>query len=297
MPIRFYAPKYWLTWLGIFLFYCFCKLPYSVAVHVSGWLGYHILKGSRKEKVIQKNIQLCFPELDLADQEAIVEKTMWSFGMSLYEMGLAWWASDHRFFSRTEIRGVEHYKNAAAQNKGVLVLAQHFYPLEVAGRLFSRVARFSIMQQIVKNELFGEFRKKKTIRFNDSFPVSARAMFKMIKQKRSIVYFPDLNHKQEKGHVFAPFFEIPAATTSATSVFLKRSDMPVVPVTIYREQGQYILEFMPAIENFPTGDATQDAAVINKVIEELVRQHPDQYMWHLKRFKTRPMGEPDLYNI
>ena len=295
--IKFYAPKYWPTWLGIFVFYLFCKLPYALGMALSGWLGYRILKRNRKENIIRKNIELCFPELSSDDREVIVNKTMQSFGMSLYEMGMAWWASDKKFFSRTQIRGLEHYQNAVAKDKGVLVLAQHFYSLEIAGRLFSRIGRFSIMQQIIKNKLLDAFRKRKTTRFNDSFPVSARTMFKKIKQKKSIIYFPDLNYMQEQGRVFAPFFSISAATTSSISVFVKYSGMPVVPVTIYRESGCYVVEFLPEVENLTAGDAVEDAAIINKVVEERVRLHPEQYMWHLKRFKTRPQGEPDLYNV
>jgi KDO2-lipid IV(A) lauroyltransferase len=31
------------------------------------------------------------------------------------------------------------------------------------------------------------------------------------------------------------------------------------------------------------------------VVEHLIRQQPEQYLWVHRRFKTRPEGEPDLY--
>jgi KDO2-lipid IV(A) lauroyltransferase len=51
----------------------------------------------------------------------------------------------------------------------------------------------------------------------------------------------------------------------------------------------------PPLENFPTGDPVADATRMNWEIEAWVREMPEQYMWSYRRFKTRPKGEPSLY--
>ena len=43
-----------------------------------------------------------------------------------------------------------------------------------------------------------------------------------------------------------------------------------------------------------TGDTPMGAA-INQGIEYCVREHPEQYQWNYRRFKTRPAGEAGLY--
>jgi KDO2-lipid IV(A) lauroyltransferase len=49
------------------------------------------------------------------------------------------------------------------------------------------------------------------------------------------------------------------------------------------------------MEDFPTGDAVEDARRMNEAVEALVRFAPENYMWTLKRFRTRPPGEPKVY--
>ena len=57
-----------------------------------------------------------------------------------------------------------------------------------------------------------------------------------------------------------------------------------------------VLWFSPVVEDFPSGDDQADAQRMNALLEAQVRLHPEQYLWLHKRFKTRPEGEPSLYD-
>ena len=60
----------------------------------------------------------------------------------------------------------------------------------------------------------------------------------------------------------------------------------------------YTIKFMPGLEDFPSGDDTQDITRMNKQLEHMVMAAPEQYLWMHKRFKTRPNpDEPSLYDF
>jgi KDO2-lipid IV(A) lauroyltransferase len=47
--------------------------------------------------------------------------------------------------------------------------------------------------------------------------------------------------------------------------------------------------------DFPTDDPQADTALMNQRLEGLIDAMPAQYFWVHKRFKTRPVGAPEIY--
>jgi len=89
---------------------------------------------------------------------------------------------------------------------------------------------------------------------------------------------------------------VPAATVTALSRIARLTEALVVPcIARERAWGRYQIEFLPALENFPSDDAAADVGRMNAVIEAEVRKTPAQYLWIHRRFKTRPPRERSLY--
>jgi Kdo2-lipid IVA lauroyltransferase/acyltransferase len=95
-----------------------------------------------------------------------------------------------------------------------------------------------------------------------------------------------------------PFFGHPAATLLAPSRMALSLNMVVQPVVaeiLPAGQG-WRVHFMPPWTDWPSADPLADAERMNAFIEGQIRLLPAQYLWVHKRFKTRPAGEPPIYD-
>jgi lauroyl/myristoyl acyltransferase len=88
-----------------------------------------------------------------------------------------------------------------------------------------------------------------------------------------------------------------AGTVAATSKFAKLGKALVVPFTQQRlaDGSGYRLVIHPPLTDFPGESDEVDCLRINQWVEASVRECPEQYLWTHRRFKSRPPGEPKLY--
>ena len=66
--------------------------------------------------------------------------------------------------------------------------------------------------------------------------------------------------------------------------------------------GRYTIKFLPPLDPVRTGDTRQDIAentrLFNRVLEDIVREQPESWLWGHKRWKYQPPGNPqDLYAL
>jgi Kdo2-lipid IVA lauroyltransferase/acyltransferase len=294
-------PRYWLTWLGLGIFYLLVLLPYPV-IHVMGTsLGRFSMRFlKRRKQITQRNLELCFPDMPQAERDELIVKNFESVGMGLFETGMAWFWPNWRIARWCSVSGLEHIQQARDEGKGVLLIGLHFLTLELGARIFGiynpgiGVYRPHDNKAMDWMQTWGRMRSNKAMLDRKDL----KGMIRSLKQGEIIWYAPDHDYGS-RSSVFVPFFAVSqAATTTGTYLLVRTSKPAIIPFTPLRLPGGkgYQLILQPAVENFPLDNDVEAAAFMNKVVEKEIALATDQYMWLHRRFKTRPEGAPSLYD-
>ena len=298
--LDFLAPRFWPTWLlfGFMRLVIWLPFPWQMTVgNLIGRLSYHLVRGRRR--IAEVNIRLCFTDVDTALVDELVKTHFLSVGKGIVETALCWWGQESQLHRKRILLGAEHLQRGLAQGKGVILLSAHFTTLELGGRLLALDTPFHVLYRQHKNPLFETvMRRARQRRFEKAIPRNnTRALLASLKDNMPVWYAPDQNHAGPQA-VFVPFFGIPASTLAATSRIAKISGAPVVPFFQMRLPGNqgYLVMLCPALADFPGHDAETDTARINRLLETVIREMPEQYLWIHRRFKTRPQGEPCPYS-
>ena len=296
-------PRFWPLWFLFVVWWLSVQLPYPLLILMGRGIGRLLLIfGTSRRLITQRNLELCFPELSERDRKKILVESFESGGIAFFEMGMAWWWPNWRLKKLCHVSGLEQMKNLKGQ--GAVLLGMHFTTLDMGGTGLSLYQSYGSMYRTHGNPLFDyvQRRGRSRERFVSEealviFPrEDLRTMVRLLKQGKLVWYAPDQDYGKRHS-VFAPFFGIPAATITATAKLVQMGNAVVLPFTHKRlpENKGYQITIHPPLENYPTGDDIKDAARINEVIEQQVRQNPGQYLWAHRRFKSQPEGVPNRY--
>ncbi|MBI5448488.1 MAG: lipid A biosynthesis lauroyl acyltransferase [Gammaproteobacteria bacterium] len=272
--------------------------PYPTLLTLGRSLGTLLMqfKGKMYHTTL-KNLQLCFPELNKKQRQLLLKKTYQSLGMAVIEMLMSWWLPNKKIDTRLTVHN-RTYLDQALKTHGVILLSPHFNTLELVGRLLTLHVDFAVMYRPQKISLLDKIIRHYRSRYYSHIIArdDVRQMVKTLKNKQIVWYAPDGDHGL-KYSVFAPFFGVPAATLTATSRIARMGHAKVIPCYFYRRADStgYDLYLHPPLEDFPSASPVADATRINKLLEQAIRVHPEQYIWSYKRFKTRPAGEKRFY--
>ncbi len=274
-------------------------LPWNTAVAMGARLGLlgHWPVGIRRT-VVREQIAFAFPELSQADVERIARASYISLGTTTIETALmASLDRQHLLDLVSETKGFHHFEEAHARGRGVIVVTGHLGNWELGGAYLA--ARGVPMDAIVRrqgNPLFdrylNETRRTLGIEIVNDFE-AVRRIPRSLKAGRTVGFIADQG-LLNLASTFVPFFGRLAKTPRGPGVFALRMGIPVVFAAMIRQaDGRYHMNLEP-VPVHETGDREADVdrvvADYTQVLERWVRQVPEQYFWHHKRWKWRPPG-------
>jgi Kdo2-lipid IVA lauroyltransferase/acyltransferase len=275
-----YLPLRWLHALGAVL----ARLP--------AWFN------TREYRVAQRNVALCFGELDAAGQRRLVKETLAETGKSMTELAWLWGGSPQRALATIrDVRGLEYVEAARAQGKGILFAAPHLGSWELLNLFLCTLGPLTILYRVPQSAEFEPLLiASRTSLGAEAVRAEAsgvRLLFRRLKENRLVGILPDQRPKGGEGED-APFYGHTAKTMTLLSRLAHKTGAPVVlgfAERLPRGAG-FRVHFLPAEPAVASENLVEAVAALNRGIEACVRLAPAQYQWTYKRFSFRRKGDP-----
>ena len=281
-------------------------LPLRISMFVGAQFGgVASYFGGRLGRTGRRNLVLAFPDLKPSERSRLLRGCFENLGRLLGVFS-HFAAGDTGSLRRIiECEGLERLAVAQAKGRGVILFTGHVgawefssfglslfgYPLSFLVRRIDN-PKIEALVDRVRARLGNQTIGKRS---------AARAMLRILQNGGTVGILVDLNTLDREA-VFVDFFGVPAATTFMVAKFALRTGAEVLPVFAPwdKQRKCFRLKIEEPLSFQSRGDQTEDVRRLTQlytaVVEKYVRRYPDQWLWIHRRWKTRPPGEPEIYD-
>ena len=277
-------------------------LPLPAAHALGGALGLAAARlPSKPGHVTRTNLALCFPSLAREDRERLARASLAEAGRLGLELGGLWcWSRERTLGLVREVEGEELLREALALGRGAILAVPHLGAWELVGLYCSvRYPMTSLYKPPRMSEMERFYRGARERFGGRLVPAGAGgvlALSRALRRGELAGILPDQDPGRGGG-IFVPFFGVLANTSVLLSRIAGRSSAPVL--FAYAERlprgSGFAIRFRRGSEAIGAPDLAASAEALNRDVERLVRERPEQYLWSYKRFRVRPPGEADPY--
>ena len=273
-------------------------LPYRWVAHCGQGLG-SLLYGlpSKRKRILQTNLRLCFPEKTDQQRDALGRATFQHVIRSYLERGVQWYGSAETLTRLTKLHSA--IELADTYEQPTIFLGFHFAAIEAGCMYYSIHHDVASLYTPMSNKAVENIARTQRSRFGTVMLArgsSARQTLSILKTGKPIMLAADMDFGL-RDSVFVPFFGVQACTLTAVSRLAKISGARVVPFVteVLPNYEGYALRILEPLQNYPSGDDKADALLTNQFLEAQIRTIPEQYYWVHRRFKRRPKGDKSVY--
>lgn len=201
-------------------------------------------------------------------------------------------------------RQAEQLDQAVSEDRGLLLLTAHLGCFEIVAQAYAErhgahqpiTALYRPAKQAWLAELMVNARNRPGMVASPATLTGVRQMLRALKQGQTVGLLPDQVPPEGMGE-WAPFFGRPAYTMTMAAKLVAQTGCAVVTLRgerlgwwqRQRLKCDYLVHAQrvsPATEALlQQGDAAQSAAAINRLMENLIMQCPQQYLWGYNRYK------------
>ncbi len=264
-----------------------CHLPTSWHSVIGIFCGkFLLITAKNRKKIAQANIEACFPNLTKTEQQKILQDNFLYLGRSLIETGIAWFWSDKKIQSRFdyEVIGLD-LLSADNANKGNLIIFKHSQHLELDARLFAMNAEVYGVSRTHNSTAMNQIQNKGRLSSmkDTADKNNPRKFMKWLKTGKNVMYAIDQDYGWDHS-VKLKFFNQEAATITTTRKIIDATNSNLLFINSYYKKNKLVIK-IELIDHFGL-DSIELAQKINNLMEEKILQHPAEYLWMHRRFKS-----------
>ena len=249
----------------------------------------------RPQNYARRNLRITqfpHPEMTRQETDAFIRKVLVHFSKFAVELICGPALTQETMLDLVQSEGLEHLITAREQGKGIVMVSAHFGNWEMMGRYAaSQGFPMTVVARETENPDFAEYIR--SLREFGGYHVmyrgsnTVRELLRILKRKGYVGLLPD----QNSGDMFAPFFGVPAGTVAGPASFSLHTGATLIPVFCVRlPDDTYRVIILPPIDTHSTGDKNADTQrvmeEVNRVLESVIRQYPEQWLWIHNRWKS-----------
>jgi KDO2-lipid IV(A) lauroyltransferase len=267
------------------IFKVLSKLPLRLNRQCGKLLGLIFYLGGRTKHITQQNIVLCFPHLSSQKQQQLLKKTLAEIGKYTLENFFIWgrsFADNAKYITSTQ--GLECINTT----RPTILLVPHFGGFEITGRVLSLSRNVKFLYKPAKQKqlekLIFQHRNQNNLIMLPTTNKGIVSLAKALKNNELVGILPDQHPSGESGFEMVDFFNIPTKTTTLLAKLALKYKTDVILTYALRNNKGYDLVLKKV--DIKADNLKESVQKMHKIIEELVKKYPQQYLWNYKKFKA-----------
>ena len=279
--------KYFLQFIIILILFLIFKLiGLKFSTKFSGNLFRFIGPLFRSNKISSQNLAFAFPNMDEAEKRNLLKNMWFNYGCIFAEYVFI------KKFINSENVIIENkniLENINANSERVIFVSGHFNNFElmamhIVNSGIDLAAIYRPLNNIFLNPIMEKIRKKYICKKQVKKGVSGtKDLLKLFKEGTSIALMIDQRVSQG---IKCDLFNKKAYTTTIPAQFVKKFNCRIVPIYIERlKDNNFKLKVYEPIKFKENESLEKITFDLNKVLESMIKENPDQWIWTHNRWK------------
>jgi KDO2-lipid IV(A) lauroyltransferase len=250
-----------------------------------------------RRDVIFSNLAIAFPEWPEEKRRRVGRASVYNMGHGFFEFFTVPFLNKKWLEKQVVFEGEKNLQKAREQGRGILALSLHLGNGDLASSAIAMKGQpVTIITKTFKNQFINElwfsFRGAQGVKYIDAHgDKTSFEILKALKRQEMVVFVLDQFMGKPYG-IATQFFGQETGTAYGLSLFAMRTKAPVVPVYTYEgTDNKMHVVFEPEVPVLDLVGADKDASTLaitqrfNDKIEEIIKKHPEQWMWVHRRWK------------